>query len=175
MSRDKQFTTTWLPHRPLALSLCRRLLGEESLAEDVVQEVYLKLWGMRRELDLVSDARGYLLTACRNHCLSQIRKRKEQTYTLDEEIDLCQPDEVELAERQAERESQLIHIDQWTNALVDPQATLWRRLQLEGASSGTVAQELGMTDVNVRVRLSRLRKSLRDYLFNQRTINEKQQ
>lgn len=172
MSRDKQFVTIWLPHRPTALRLCRQLLGEESLAEDALQEVYLKLWRKRAELDAVSDAKGYLLSTCRNHCLSLLRHREQTTYSLCEEIDLPQPDEADLVERRAEREAQLECIEQWAKALGEPLATLWRRLQIEGASSATVAEELGMSDVNVRVRLSRLRKSLRDYLVAQRTVNK---
>lgn len=175
MSLDKQFVDTWIPHRKFALHLCRQLLGEELLAEDALQEVYLKLWSKRSELQGISDPKAYLLRTCRNHCLSLLRAQGHVFYSLSEELDIPQLDEETLAEKRMEREMQFSIIEEWTKALEEPLATLWHRLQIEGATSAIVAQELGMSEGNVRVRLSRLRKNLREYIINQGSSNKNKQ
>ncbi len=42
-------------------------------AQDLVQELFLRLWDRRAELDAVSDIEGYLYTAARNRALTHLR------------------------------------------------------------------------------------------------------
>lgn len=45
-------------------------------AEDVVQEVFIKIWQNRQDLIGTDQVRFYLFTATRNNCISLLRKRK---------------------------------------------------------------------------------------------------
>lgn len=46
---------------------------DTAVAEDIVQEFYLKLWTNRGEINISENARGYLFTSCRNAALNYIR------------------------------------------------------------------------------------------------------
>ncbi|MEW6708400.1 MAG: sigma-70 family RNA polymerase sigma factor [Candidatus Riflebacteria bacterium] len=62
-------------------------LGDESVAEDAVQEVFYKVW---LKLPVLADGnlRGWISTITRNHCLDELRKRKRRP-VIKENVD-CQ-------------------------------------------------------------------------------------
>ncbi|MBC8154782.1 MAG: RNA polymerase sigma-70 factor [Bacteroidetes bacterium] len=45
-------------------------------AEEIVQDVFLKIWQMRATLFLIANVRAYLFSATRNHCLNRLQKNK---------------------------------------------------------------------------------------------------
>lgn len=60
-------------------------LKEEHMAEDVVQETFVKIWETKRELIGKPEIRFYLVTAVRNNAISVIRKQNSsQTRYVDE-------------------------------------------------------------------------------------------
>jgi RNA polymerase sigma factor (sigma-70 family) len=94
-----------------AYSLARRILTDEALAQDVVQEVFLSLWRDARRFDA---GRGtvatYLLSMTHHRAVDVVRREQKlrRWRTSDEGLEL-EPDpkarvedEVELAERRAE-------------------------------------------------------------------------
>jgi RNA polymerase sigma-70 factor, ECF subfamily len=52
------------------------LVKDEKIAEDVVQDVFLKIWNKRGELELVANFSSYLYISVKNACLDQLRKIK---------------------------------------------------------------------------------------------------
>lgn len=48
---------------------------KDDIAEDVVQEVFLKIWQKRDEIEFKTSVKSYLFTMVRNSCLSYIEKR----------------------------------------------------------------------------------------------------
>ncbi len=51
-------------------------LKSQETAEELVQDVFLKIWQMRAMLLTVFNFRAYLFTTTRNHCLNHIQKQK---------------------------------------------------------------------------------------------------
>lgn len=56
-------------------------LKDEDACEDVVQEVFTRIWEHRPDLIGTEDLRYYLFTAVRNNCISQLRKEKKNNVT----------------------------------------------------------------------------------------------
>ena len=60
----------------LAYSVAMRILGDARLAEDVVQETFLKLWNSAGAFDAEKGSlRGWVLTSARNRAIDQLRGR----------------------------------------------------------------------------------------------------
>jgi RNA polymerase sigma factor (sigma-70 family) len=66
------------------------ILGNEHEAEDVVQEVFIKIWNTQPELARSPQAKFYLLTAVRNTSISSLRKSSARPTISTEDIQLPQ-------------------------------------------------------------------------------------
>ena len=70
--RDKIFSIAW------------KITGVRSAGEDVVQEVFIKLWMNKEKLAEVENLNAYVNTITRNHILNNLRKvAYEQTFLED--------------------------------------------------------------------------------------------
>jgi RNA polymerase sigma-70 factor (ECF subfamily) len=83
-------------------SLCLRILADHAEAEDVLQEVYLKLWNKATQFDA---ARGlspmsWLLTITRNRALDRLRAKRQRFVELEEAGGIA--DELPLADQTIE-------------------------------------------------------------------------
>jgi RNA polymerase sigma-70 factor (family 1) len=63
------------------------ILKNTTVSEDVVQEVFLKIWQKRQDLIGSPSIRFYLFTAVRNNSLSQIRQNKKTQIVQVENIE----------------------------------------------------------------------------------------
>ena len=63
---------------PVLCRFAERYLPDSSLAKDVVQETFIKLWKGRGSFESVDALRGYLYVATRNGCLNMNRSRERQ-------------------------------------------------------------------------------------------------
>jgi len=68
---------------PRVLNLAYRYLGERALAEDAVQETFLKLYQARDRYRPDAPFPSYLLRIATNVCLSQLRKKR--MHSLDQQ------------------------------------------------------------------------------------------
>ncbi|SHE49021.1 RNA polymerase sigma-70 factor [Pedobacter caeni] len=78
-------------HRDYQL-LCNhayKYLGDRDESEDVVQEVMIRFWELRKEMFNDPAAKYYLLTAVRNRCISALRKRIYMLSTEENEIEIA--------------------------------------------------------------------------------------
>ena len=102
-----------------AYSLARRILTEETLAQDVVQEVFLSLWRDARRFDAGRGTVATYLLSMTHHRAVDVVRREEKLRrwrTSDEGLEL-EPDpkarvedEVEASERRAEVRSALAEL-----------------------------------------------------------------
>ncbi|MCG1037352.1 RNA polymerase sigma factor [Polaribacter sargassicola] len=53
-----------------------RMLGSKPKAEDAIQEIMIKLWNKRKELDKHPNIKGFVILTARNYCLDVLRKKK---------------------------------------------------------------------------------------------------
>lgn len=73
-------------------------INDADAAEDVVQEVFVRLWEKREELKGVDNLQGYLLFSVKNRCLNYLEHRQvvdkyKQHYLLQEvQYDDCDPE-----------------------------------------------------------------------------------
>ena len=66
-------------------NLCYRMLGESNEAEDAAQETFLRIHLNLRRYDINRSFKTWLLSIASNHCIDQLRKRRMQFVSLDDE------------------------------------------------------------------------------------------
>lgn len=56
--------------------LCNQYLHDESVAEEMVQDTFMKLWEIRQTLNDQVNLRNFLYTITKNNCLNYLRNQK---------------------------------------------------------------------------------------------------
>ena len=136
--------------RTTLVRLAFGILRDSDEAEDVVQDVLLRLWQMRDQLRMPIEPLARVLT--RNRCID-IARRKKPAAELS--MAVFQEEDEALRER-IERMMKVIE------TLPDLQQTILRLRHMEGMEFKEIAELTGSTEAAVRKALSRARHAVRD-------------
>jgi RNA polymerase sigma-70 factor, ECF subfamily len=63
------------------LSFCTKFIKDEGIAEELVNDVFLKIWTNKSNITIASSAKGYLFTSVRNIAFDYLRKTKQENFT----------------------------------------------------------------------------------------------
>lgn len=160
---QEQFKREVLPLRGQLLIYAQRLLGDEADAEDIVQEVYLKLWYMRNELQSYHSIKALSIHITKNLCLNRIKRYRDRVgETLDGLLVLNEEPEPDVALEQKEHLEQVMRI---IDGLPDLQQTILRMKHVDGFEVEEIAELTGSNPESVRMNLSRARKKIREQFF----------
>ena len=154
------FKQLLLPLYPRLQRVALRLLGNAEDAEDMVQEVYMKLWNKRDALPDVKDVEAYCVTLTKNMCIDRLRMAEMEKADVDEvPIMLAATDDVEA---QVERRDAVEQVKQIIETLPEHQQQVITLRDMEDCSFEEIVEQTGLTAVNIRMLLSRARKTIRE-------------
>jgi RNA polymerase sigma-70 factor (family 1) len=145
-------------HKPLYF-IAVRYLKEPSLAEDAVQEVFVKLWINRLNLNGQLSLKGFLFTTLKNHVLNVIRHYKvliSQNATASYVTD-----------RQYEWEEYTHLVEAGIEKLSPQRREIFRLRTFDGLDNAQVADRLGLSINTVKFQFSQASKFMREFLKNQ--------
>ena len=155
---EHQFHTVWLPLQDRFWRIAFYIMEDEADAKDAVQDLYLKLWKLRDNLDLIQNPSAYGSLMLRNLCIDRIRRRKPSE-DLSEPMALSEPPDKAL-ERREDLQSVRAAIDK----LPPAQRKLLTLRVLQGLSYEEIEKETGLSGLNIRVQVSLARKRLKALL-----------
>jgi RNA polymerase sigma factor (sigma-70 family) len=152
-----------------------RILHNQEEAEDVVQEVFIKLWSMRDKLDEYRSIDALATTMTRNYCLDLLRKQKHTykgDYNFNDYQNLTSPSPEEQFEN---RESGEI-LNMIIAGLPETYKVVIKLRDIDGVSYEEIAEQTEQNINTLRVTLSRARKLIRDgykkYQYERRGIEK---
>ena len=147
-------------HGPSALRLARRIVGNQSIAEEVCQDAFCQAWTRLRTFEGRSRFRTWLLTIVRNGALDLLRReRVRRRVPLTDPQDLAatgSAPEAPLATTEL-REA----LDHALQELPEETRTAFVLAVLEGAPYQEIATTLGTSADGVKCRVYRAREFLR--------------
>ena len=124
-------------------------------AEDAVQEVFIRLWEKRHDLNLTGSLKSYLLKSVQNYCLDEIRSRNTREHFANEmELEPLYINEVEDYLLYTDLLNQL---DDLLAKMPDEVAQTFRLNRFDGFKYQEIARQL---KVSVRAVESRISKAL---------------
>ena len=163
--KSSEFKILLLPFSSRLYRLAYGLLGTREEAEDAVQEVYLKLWKMRSDLEKYNSIEALCVQVTRNHCLDQLRRRKLERAAKEEESEkreeFSNPSDEMIRKERTEILNHLI------NKLPEPQRSLVHFRHVDGKEYSEIAALMNMQENAIRVSISRARKQLKEMLQKQ--------
>ncbi|WP_294082624.1 RNA polymerase sigma factor [Proteiniphilum sp. UBA5384] len=137
------------------------ILKDENSAKDALQELMMRLWEKREQLDVIANHQAFVLTSMRNLCLDIIRKTiPMQEIPANAEYNAPTP------YQQTERTDMMNHIGRMIDSLPEMQRTILRMKDVEEMDLEEIARIMSMTENAVTVNLSRARKKLREMIVN---------
>jgi len=143
-----------------------RLMNSREEAEDIVQEVYVKLWGMRNDLPNYNSIEALCVRITRNLCLDHLRRRKVNHDAMKaEQVKQESYPETPSENLEKKEDAELVHI--LISALPEPQRSLVHLRHLEGKEYEEIAEMVNMNVNAIRVSISRARKQMREMIEKQ--------
>ncbi|MDR3218475.1 MAG: RNA polymerase sigma factor [Dysgonamonadaceae bacterium] len=156
---QEQFKNEILPLRGQLLAYAGRLLENEDDAEDIVQEVFLKLWRMRYELGLYRSIPALSMKITKHLCLNLLKSNKRNIEAPDESI----PENESLSpDHQLEQKEEAEQVLHFVDSLPGLQQIILRMKHIEGLEIEEIAELIGSNPEAVRMNLSRARKKIKD-------------
>ena len=155
----ESFKNEFLPYHRKLYCVAYRLLENAADAEDLVQEAYLKLWGKREGLTVISNPEAFSVTLVKNMCFDLLRSGKyvlsRQTVELTAAQDVSQSDNLEVRDEVRQVKDIIAHLPEQQQRIVNLR-------DVKGCSYEEIEQVTGLNSTNVRVLLSRARKRIRE-------------
>jgi RNA polymerase sigma-70 factor, ECF subfamily len=144
-----------------------KFVNDRDTAEEIVQDLFYKIWEKKAELQINTSVKSYLFTATHNRCLKYIEHRKVemkyQHYYLEHESEI----DNELYTTESPMELQLI-VNQTLEALPERCGNIFRLSRFEGLKYHEIAKKLSISvktvEANMGKALKMLRKSLKEYV-----------
>lgn len=138
------------------------ILEQECEAKDAVQDLYLKLWQKKDELDGVSAPKAYCITLLKNLCIDRIRQSSRMNYGAElPQIDDEGRDETRMHDRE-----RLVSVVKGMEELPEKQREVLLMRTVEELDYEEISRRTGMNQIMLRVLISKARKSLRQYEKN---------
>lgn len=157
--RTEEFNHIILPMRSNLKAYALRLTESDDNAEDLVQEVMLRLWDMRQNIKAEDNLKALAITIMRNKFYDQCR-HEERNFTTDKVM------EVPIEDRRAEQRDEVNLIRQIVAWLPPLQQQIFRMKEIEGYTADEIMQITGCTADNLRKNLSRARLKIRETYMN---------
>lgn len=155
----ENFKKVVLPLRRNLFQTAFRMLEEAQDSEDIVQEVFLRLWHMRESLERYENLSAFASTITKNLCIDKIRTRGRMT-TLEEDIfgQATTDNPYLLLEKKDTNE--LLH--QIIEQLPPLQRAIIKMKDIEEYEVEEIAEITGSQVEAIRMNLSRARKKVRE-------------
>ncbi|MFH0843145.1 MAG: sigma-70 family RNA polymerase sigma factor [Bacteroidota bacterium] len=141
--------------------MASRILNNRQEAEDVVQDVFMKMWMMKEKLDQYDDITALAVTMTRNSSIDLIRRRKTMENQNSDPGTLAKDPSPTPFEQLVSYENREI-----IRKIIEDLPDEWRELvqmrEINGLSYEEISGIKGMNINNLRVVLSRARNLIKD-------------
>lgn len=143
-------------------------LKDTSLAEEVTQDIFLRIWEQRRRLPELESFRNFLFVITRNRIFSELRKKKELP---------VEPDEFLLEEQQMVPDRQLRY-KEFYNQVMDAieqlpaqKKRIFKMYRVEQMSRADIVRETGLSYGTVNQYLVEAASFLKTRLRNNASVD----
>jgi len=160
----KEFTNKILPIKDKLYRFSLRIVRNSVVAEDVVQEVFIKLWKKRDELSHIENIEAWCMRATRNLSIDKLRSKHQKLGMIPEGFDIQST--AATPDRLAESSDTISRIKTFMDKLPEKQKMVMQLRDIEGLTYQEITEALSMPMNQVKVYLYRARQQIRAQLIN---------
>lgn len=158
-TKEQDFLLLINQHKGILHKVSRMYMDNEEDRNDLIQEIVLQLWKSYEKFEGKSQFSTWMYRVSLNIALTYFKKEKKNTerHTLLDNFDKIEEDYSNEKEQQLTLFYQAVHeLNKVEKALIF--------LFLEGLSHREIAQNLGISEVNARVKLNRTKEKLQNLI-----------
>ena len=159
----KNFTQQIMPIKDRLYRFALRMVDNAVEAEDVVQEVLIKLWHKRAELPSINNVEAWSIRLTRNLSVDKLRAKRDKTENLDQQYNVVSTNQNPAQLFETKDTLQRIH--ELIQQLPENQKLVVQLRDVEELSYKEIAEILGMPMNQVKVNLFRGRQHLKTALL----------
>jgi RNA polymerase sigma-70 factor (ECF subfamily) len=137
---------------------------DRDVAQDVLQVVFEKAWLRKDELQKMENPTGWMVRSLKNESLQHFRVSKKFDSIGDFDIESNE-------EESHDRSEEVKMVFRFLESIPEKQREIFQLREVEGLTYEEIAEYLEISMDQVKVNLHRARKTLKEYLLEQR--NEK--
>lgn len=158
---ETEYLKIVLPFKDKIFRVARRLLVSIEEAEDATQDVLLKLWKNRQKFKDYNSPEAFAMTMTKNWCFDRLKSKQAQNLKI---VHNNYEDHSRSLQKSIEVNDSLQWVRTHMDALPEKQKLILQLRDIEQYEFKEIAKILDMTETNIRVSLSRARKSVREKL-----------
>ena len=151
---------------PVLAAYCYKYVKNEETARDIIQDIFMKVWENRQNVDFSMPLHSFLLKIAHNFCINHLQRvKKEQNYLhnttmrlLEMELQYDHLFDQLVADSMAER------IDEVVEQLPEQCRYIFRKSRYEGFNHKDIAQDLNISVRTVETQIYRALKILKKAL-----------
>src|SRR5260221_3147271 len=159
---EPAFRQLYEKYRNKIYSIAWRITGTASAAEDVVQDVFIKVWENRKTLTSIINFSGWLNTITRHHIYNSLRKLAHEEQFLRHLI-AQKPKATDTMESLAFTELQNL-LNKAVSELTPHQKKVYLLSREEGLSNAEIAAALGLSYETVKSYMKDALRSIRKFI-----------
>lgn len=160
---EQAFTTLFWRYKDMIYSTGLRLTGSVTEAEEIVQDVFVKLWTKRQDMPDIANLEGYIFMMARNYTYNSLQRTIKLSSgggVIPEERD---PAEVTADALLEEKElNELLH--QAIQQLPPQQQKVYQLIKLEGLTKQEAAEKLGISVHTVKSHFDAAVRAIRAFI-----------
>jgi RNA polymerase sigma-70 factor (ECF subfamily) len=156
---ERAFTVLYNKYKNIVYSLALKITKSKTLSEEVVQDVFLKIWQKKDELKDIGDFESYLFISGRNHIFNIIKKMAKEE-NLKKNIGNSDLSSY-ATDSFLEDEQYTLLLNQILLKLPPQQQKIYQMAKVEGLSHQNIAEILDISPLTVKKHMALALKIIR--------------
>lgn len=159
---QEAFTALFEAYRNKIWTVAWKIVDSAELADEIVQDVFMKIWLKRETLPQIDNFDSFLFIVARNHAFTCLKKMA-RGIVKSEEPENFFPASLETPENILLEKEFLTVLGEALKKLPNQQREVWRLVKEEGMSRQEAADALGISVNTLKIHLKRALVNVRAY------------
>lgn len=151
-------------YQKFVFSFAHKLMRTEEVAEEIVQDVFLKIWERKERLGEVENFGGYLNTLVRNHSFNQLRQLAHRQKVGTEIVSFYSDEDNDTQQAIDYRETLRV-LEEVLDNLPEQQKKVYSLCHLEGLKYEEAAAKMNISVATVHYHMKLALKNIRQHLL----------
>jgi len=156
------FNTLYWEYHAAVYANTLKLIKDPAIAEDIVQDVFVTLWGKRHSIDPEQDIAGWLFVVSHHKTVDQLKRKLKQALA-QKDLSIVTEDH-SIVVNAALKEEQLNAIEEAMDHLSPQKRKVFELCKVQGRTYKKAAEELHISKYTVKEYLSEALVSIKKYV-----------